>query len=98
MVIDNTNPDEATRKYWVDLAREVGVGIRCVHFVTEGGVCRHNDVVRALNMEVCYPVFPPPSILSPVVCVSIVLPRQGNTLVLALDAMAGTRRLTPPDR
>ncbi|OBT46568.1 hypothetical protein VE00_01861 [Pseudogymnoascus sp. WSF 3629] len=51
VVIDNTNPDEATRKYWVDLAREVGVGIRCVHFVTEGGVCRHNDVVRALNRE-----------------------------------------------
>ncbi|OBT83175.1 hypothetical protein VE02_07734, partial [Pseudogymnoascus sp. 03VT05] len=51
VVVDNTNPDEATRKHWVELAGEMGVGIRCVHFVTEGGVCRHNDVVRALNRE-----------------------------------------------
>ncbi|OBT51128.1 hypothetical protein VE04_07182, partial [Pseudogymnoascus sp. 24MN13] len=51
VVIDNTNADEATRKHWVELAREKGVGIRCVVFETGGGVCRHNDVVRALNLE-----------------------------------------------
>lgn len=52
VAIDATNPDEATRAHWVGLARDVGVQIRSVHFVAGKGVCRHNDVVRALNLEV----------------------------------------------
>ncbi|KFY60799.1 hypothetical protein V496_05247 [Pseudogymnoascus sp. VKM F-4515 (FW-2607)] len=51
VAIDATNPDEATRAHWVGLARDVGVQIRSVHFVAGKGVCRHNDVVRALNLE-----------------------------------------------
>ena len=33
--------------------------IRCVHFVAEKGVCRHNDVVRGLNSEVSCPRLSP---------------------------------------
>ncbi|OBT65228.1 hypothetical protein VE03_04578 [Pseudogymnoascus sp. 23342-1-I1] len=51
VAIDATNPDEATRAHWVALAREMGVEIRGVLFLAGRGVCRHNDVVRALNEE-----------------------------------------------
>lgn len=52
MAIDSTNADEGTRAHWVALAREMGVEIRCVHFLAGRGACRHNDVVRGLNREV----------------------------------------------
>ncbi|SNX85434.1 related to bifunctional polynucleotide phosphatase/kinase [Melanopsichium pennsylvanicum] len=46
-VVDNTNRDKATRKYYVDLARELGVGIRCVYFDVPKVVCVHNNHFRA---------------------------------------------------
>ena len=48
-VIDNTNPDADGRSEWVELAKKHQVPIRCVWFKTPLELCRHNDVVRALN-------------------------------------------------
>lgn len=53
VAVDNTNPDEAGRREWVELARKHGVPARCVWFRTGAALCEHNDVVRALNREVC---------------------------------------------
>ncbi|KJR83120.1 bifunctional polynucleotide phosphatase/kinase [Sporothrix schenckii 1099-18] len=49
VVVDNTNPDPATRALWVDLAKKAGVAVRCVWFTTSPATCEHNDAVRALN-------------------------------------------------
>ena len=50
VVVDNTNRDIATRKVWVDLANEFKIPIRCVQFTADPALCKHNDVVRALNI------------------------------------------------
>jgi bifunctional polynucleotide phosphatase/kinase len=49
VAIDNTNRDRATRKIWVDLARNFNVPIRCIWFTAVPALCQHNDAVRALN-------------------------------------------------
>ncbi|KAJ3182473.1 hypothetical protein HDU85_002570 [Gaertneriomyces sp. JEL0708] len=54
VVVDNTNPDKATRKVYVEMARRVGarlgvrVGVRCFEFVTPEEVCLHNNAYRSL--------------------------------------------------
>ncbi|KAF2726762.1 PNK3P-domain-containing protein [Polyplosphaeria fusca] len=50
VVVDNTNPDLQTRQYWVNLAKELEVPIRCVLFTAPARLCEHNDTVRALNL------------------------------------------------
>ncbi len=53
---DNTNADVETRRYWVNIAREYNVPIRCVRFTASSRLAEHNDAVRALNPEiVCIP-------------------------------------------
>ncbi|KAF4122020.1 bifunctional polynucleotide phosphatase/kinase [Geosmithia morbida] len=49
IVIDNTNADVDTRAVWIDVARKMGVPIRCVWFKTPLHVCEHNDAVRSQN-------------------------------------------------
>ncbi|KAI9723474.1 MAG: hypothetical protein M1828_004204 [Chrysothrix sp. TS-e1954] len=49
VAVDNTNIDRATRAHWVQLAKSLGVPIRCVNFSASPELCRHNDAVRALN-------------------------------------------------
>lgn len=51
VAVDNTNPDPEVRGQWVDLAKKVGVPIRCVWFKTPLGIAEHNDTVRALNKD-----------------------------------------------
>lgn len=46
-VVDNTNRDRATRKHYIDLARTLGVRIRCVYFDVPKHVCVHNNHFRA---------------------------------------------------
>lgn len=46
---DNTNADPDTRGHWIQLARKVGVPIRCIYFTAPTKLCQHNDTVRALN-------------------------------------------------
>jgi len=46
---DNTNADVATRAYWVAVAREFKIPIRCIRFTASARLAEHNDSVRALN-------------------------------------------------
>lgn len=55
VAVDNTNGDVQTRKYWVDLAKEFKVPIRCVHFTTPLRLAEHNDSVRAMNGSLMNP-------------------------------------------
>ncbi|KAI0646745.1 PNK3P-domain-containing protein [Trametes meyenii] len=50
VVIDNTNRDKATRKYFVDLAKKHKVPIRCVHFAGSLELAWHNNLYRAFNL------------------------------------------------
>ncbi|KAJ9656194.1 DNA kinase/phosphatase Pnk1 [Neophaeococcomyces mojaviensis] len=52
VVVDNTNRDREARKYWVDVARDTKVPIRCIYFNASARLCEHNDVVRAHNSSV----------------------------------------------
>ncbi|KAL2430562.1 Bifunctional polynucleotide phosphatase/kinase [Exophiala dermatitidis] len=55
VAIDNTNADTETRSYWVKLARDFNVPIRCVHFTAPTRLAEHNDAVRALNPNTMNP-------------------------------------------
>jgi predicted kinase len=57
-LLDNTNADPEVRSKWVELAASHSVPIRCVLFTASPELCEHNDVVRALNNDVCDPLFP----------------------------------------
>jgi bifunctional polynucleotide phosphatase/kinase len=48
VVVDNTNRDVATRKLYVNLARELKVPIRIFHFACPLDLARHNNRYRAL--------------------------------------------------
>ncbi|KAF9239632.1 HAD-like domain-containing protein [Melanogaster broomeanus] len=48
-VIDNTNRDVATRKFYVDLAKTVGVPARCFLFTGSMELAWHNNLYRAYN-------------------------------------------------
>ncbi|ETN38028.1 polynucleotide kinase 3'-phosphatase [Cyphellophora europaea CBS 101466] len=55
VAVDNTNADATARKYWVDLAKEFKIPIRCVWFTTPPRLAEHNDNVRAMNVELMNP-------------------------------------------
>lgn len=55
VAVDNTNADEQARKYWVDLAKELQIPIRCIYFTTPARLAEHNDSVRAMNVELMNP-------------------------------------------
>ncbi|KAK7043791.1 DNA kinase/phosphatase Pnk1 [Paramarasmius palmivorus] len=48
-VVDNTNRDAATRKYYVQLARKMKVPIRCFLFTGQMELAWHNNLYRAYN-------------------------------------------------
>ncbi|KIL68653.1 hypothetical protein M378DRAFT_158497 [Amanita muscaria Koide BX008] len=49
-VVDNTNRDRATRKAYIDLAREFCVTIRCFVFTGSIELAWHNNLYRAFNI------------------------------------------------
>ncbi|EEH48399.2 polynucleotide kinase 3'-phosphatase [Paracoccidioides brasiliensis Pb18] len=49
VAVDNTNADSETRAYWIELAKEFSVPIRCIYLNTPLQICRHNDAVRSAN-------------------------------------------------
>ncbi|OJJ47468.1 hypothetical protein ASPZODRAFT_130948 [Penicilliopsis zonata CBS 506.65] len=51
VAVDNTNPESATRKLWIDLARTLDIPIRCIYFTAPTTVCQHNNAVRAANPD-----------------------------------------------
>lgn len=48
---DNTNADVQARAYWIRLAQDFGIPIRCIRFTAPARLCEHNDAVRALNVD-----------------------------------------------
>ncbi|KAH7889885.1 polynucleotide kinase 3 phosphatase-domain-containing protein [Phlebopus sp. FC_14] len=52
-VIDNTNRDLATRKFYVDLAKKVGIPARCFYFTGSMDLAWHNNLYRAYNQPSC---------------------------------------------
>ncbi|CAK7275261.1 DNA kinase/phosphatase Pnk1 [Sporothrix epigloea] len=55
VVIDNTNPDPASRSVWIDIGIAKRVVVRCVWFNVTKALCEHNEAVRwqtkSLNPE-----------------------------------------------
>ncbi|KAF9050802.1 PNK3P-domain-containing protein [Hymenopellis radicata] len=49
VVIDNTNRDASTRKYYVDLAKDHDVPVRCFSFTGSAELAWHNNLYRAFN-------------------------------------------------
>ncbi|OAX81901.1 polynucleotide kinase 3'-phosphatase [Emergomyces africanus] len=49
VAVDNTNAGAETRAYWIELAKETKVPIRCIYLSTPPQICKHNDAVRAAN-------------------------------------------------
>lgn len=49
-VIDNTNRNVDTRKYYVDLAKRLQVPVRCVIFEGSSDLAWHNNLYRAYNL------------------------------------------------
>ncbi|KAJ1971080.1 DNA kinase/phosphatase Pnk1, partial [Dimargaris xerosporica] len=47
VVIDNTNPDRATRKLYIQEAQKVKCPVRCIHYNVGEDVARHNNFYRA---------------------------------------------------
>ncbi|KAJ1928448.1 DNA kinase/phosphatase Pnk1 [Tieghemiomyces parasiticus] len=47
VIVDNTNPEAATRAHYIDLARAAGCPVRCLHFTAPLAVARHNSRFRA---------------------------------------------------
>lgn len=52
LTADNTNADPETRAFWVTLAKDASVPIRCIYFSTPAKICRHNNAVRAANSNI----------------------------------------------
>ena len=53
MVVDNTNPDRATRAEWLDLARQMGVKqTRCFVLTTPRELCNHLNLYREYSSNV----------------------------------------------
>ena len=46
IVIDSTNPDKITRKYWIDLGKEFGHTTRIISVLTDKSVAKHNNYYR----------------------------------------------------
>jgi bifunctional polynucleotide phosphatase/kinase len=49
VVIDNTNPDNETRKPYVEIAKKYNYHIRCVHVNTSREVIEHNNIYRSIK-------------------------------------------------
>lgn len=58
---DNTNANTETRAYWIEVAKELKIPIRCIYFTSPPNLCRHNDAVRASNPSL---VSLPPSLFT----------------------------------
>ncbi|KAJ7651459.1 polynucleotide kinase 3 phosphatase-domain-containing protein [Mycena polygramma] len=49
-VVDNTNRDASTRRYYIDVAAKLGVPVRCMFFTGSMELAWHNNLYRAYNL------------------------------------------------
>jgi bifunctional polynucleotide phosphatase/kinase len=49
VVIDNTNPESATRALYIKLAQKANVPVRCFYFGDNEELAHHNNYYRAIN-------------------------------------------------
>ncbi|KAJ7242548.1 PNK3P-domain-containing protein [Mycena haematopus] len=49
-VVDNTNRDAFTRKFYIDLAKEHGIPVRCMWFTSDVSIAWHNNLYRSLAL------------------------------------------------
>ncbi|ORX93117.1 PNK3P-domain-containing protein, partial [Basidiobolus meristosporus CBS 931.73] len=49
VVIDNTNPDKATRAHYIKIAQRYNIPIRCFRFLANEALAMHNNMFRALG-------------------------------------------------
>ncbi|KAI8384401.1 polynucleotide kinase 3 phosphatase-domain-containing protein [Radiomyces spectabilis] len=49
VVIDNTNPEIATRASYIQVARDAGAKVRCFYFTADEHLARHNNYYRAIQ-------------------------------------------------
>ncbi|KAI8987800.1 polynucleotide kinase 3 phosphatase-domain-containing protein [Mycotypha africana] len=49
VVVDNTNPDRATRAVYIKLAQNAGVPVRCFYFGDNEDLALHNNFYRAIH-------------------------------------------------
>lgn len=52
VVIDNTNSSKKTRKTYIDIAKKYGVKIRCIQFITDISIAKHNNYYRNCTIGV----------------------------------------------
>ncbi|KAF8212218.1 polynucleotide kinase 3 phosphatase-domain-containing protein [Mycena galopus ATCC 62051] len=55
-VVDNTNRDVFTRRYYIDVAKKLGVPVRCMLFTGSVELAWHNNLYRSLGL--------PPSVVA----------------------------------
>ncbi|KAI0807045.1 PNK3P-domain-containing protein [Fomes fomentarius] len=51
VVVDNTNRDVQTRKFYLDLAKQHKASVRCFHFTGSFELAWHNNLYRAFNLS-----------------------------------------------
>lgn len=52
VVIDNTNPEPATRQSYIALAKEKGIPVRCFHFETPEELTHHLNLFREVRIRI----------------------------------------------
>ncbi|KIM72492.1 hypothetical protein PILCRDRAFT_16074 [Piloderma croceum F 1598] len=58
-VVDNTNRNVQTRKYYLDVAQKLGIQVRCFIFAGNADLAWHNNLYRAYNMPPSAPRIDP---------------------------------------
>lgn len=59
VVIDNTNPEPATRQSYIALAKEKGIPVRCFHFETPEELTHHLNLFREVRIPRWSPRYSP---------------------------------------
>ncbi|KAJ3204241.1 hypothetical protein HK099_001225 [Clydaea vesicula] len=50
-VVDNTNPEESTRKQYISIAKVLDIPVRCFYFNSSMELSQHNNIFRSINLN-----------------------------------------------